>query len=69
MVINNQIDHDWLAHISSAMTAGMISTTLTSPVWVIKTRFMVFMDFSIEWPCFANIHEYLDANNKITTPI
>ncbi|KAG2205445.1 hypothetical protein INT46_007656 [Mucor plumbeus] len=34
------IEHDWLAHISSAMTAGMISTTLTSPVWVIKTRFM-----------------------------
>ncbi|CEP18167.1 hypothetical protein [Parasitella parasitica] len=34
------IENDWLAHISSAMTAGMVSTTLTSPVWVIKTRFM-----------------------------
>ncbi|KAF1805530.1 mitochondrial carrier domain-containing protein [Mucor lusitanicus] len=37
---NDDIENDWLAHISSAMTAGIVSTTLTSPVWVIKTRFM-----------------------------
>ncbi|KAL7313523.1 hypothetical protein PS15m_007261 [Mucor circinelloides] len=36
----DDIENDWLAHISSAMTAGIVSTTLTSPVWVIKTRFM-----------------------------
>lgn len=33
--------NDWLIHIASAMTAGMASTSLTNPVWVIKTRFMV----------------------------
>lgn len=30
-----------MLHIASAMTAGMASTSLTNPVWVIKTRFMV----------------------------
>lgn len=33
--------HEWLIHIFSAMTAGATSTSLTNPVWVIKTRFMV----------------------------
>ncbi|KAI8084229.1 mitochondrial carrier domain-containing protein [Gilbertella persicaria] len=44
---NSWTNHDlgqqkspWLIHISSALTAGLVSTTLTSPVWVIKTRFM-----------------------------
>ncbi|KAG2197702.1 hypothetical protein INT47_007936 [Mucor saturninus] len=32
--------NDWMLHIASAMTAGMASTSLTNPVWVIKTRFM-----------------------------
>lgn len=33
--------HEWLLHILSAMTAGAASTSLTNPLWVIKTRFMV----------------------------
>lgn len=33
--------HDFLIHICSAMTAGVISTTCTSPFWVVKTRTMV----------------------------
>lgn len=28
-------------HIVSAMTAGAASTCCTSPLWVVKTRFMV----------------------------
>ncbi|OZJ01978.1 hypothetical protein BZG36_04897 [Bifiguratus adelaidae] len=31
---------DWVVHILAAMTAGATSTTLTNPLWVIKTRFM-----------------------------
>jgi solute carrier family 25 folate transporter 32 len=34
-------DGHWLVHILSAMTAGATSTTMTNPLWVIKTRFMV----------------------------
>lgn len=34
-------DDHWLVHILSAMTAGATSTTMTNPLWVIKTRFMV----------------------------
>ncbi|KAG0764897.1 hypothetical protein G6F24_004853 [Rhizopus arrhizus] len=30
----------WLLHIVSAMSAGALSTSLTNPLWVIKTRFM-----------------------------
>ncbi|KAI8993658.1 mitochondrial carrier domain-containing protein [Pilobolus umbonatus] len=31
---------EWLLHIASAMTAGMSCTTLTNPLWLIRTRFM-----------------------------
>ncbi|MCO5576071.1 hypothetical protein L7F22_029878 [Adiantum nelumboides] len=33
-------EEDFLNHILSAMTAGMASTICTSPLWVVKTRFM-----------------------------
>ncbi|KAF7727085.1 hypothetical protein EC973_008048 [Apophysomyces ossiformis] len=33
-------DRSWLLHIASAMSAGATSTTITNPLWVIKTRFM-----------------------------
>ncbi|ORX60317.1 mitochondrial carrier [Hesseltinella vesiculosa] len=36
--------HEWMIHILSAMTAGAASTTLTNPLWVIKTRFMTQND-------------------------
>jgi len=32
----------WLPHIISAMTAGASGTIVTSPLWVIKTRFMAY---------------------------
>jgi solute carrier family 25 (mitochondrial folate transporter), member 32 len=34
-------EEDFINHILSAMTAGMVSTTCTSPLWVVKTRFML----------------------------
>lgn len=34
-------EEDFINHIFSAMTAGMVSTTCTSPLWVVKTRFML----------------------------
>ena len=34
-------EHPWGLHIMSAMIAGAASTTCTTPMWVIKTRFMV----------------------------
>ncbi|KAI4525545.1 mitochondrial carrier [Schizophyllum commune Loenen D] len=33
-------EHPWSLHILSAMGAGMASTVCTTPLWVIKTRFM-----------------------------
>lgn len=36
-------DHPWSLHILSAMTAGACSTICTNPLWVIKTRFMVWL--------------------------
>lgn len=35
---------EWLLHITSAMSAGAASTTLTNPLWVIKTRLMTQND-------------------------
>lgn len=39
--LNPNGEEDFFNHILSAMTAGMASTCATSPVWVVKTRFMV----------------------------
>lgn len=35
-------EHPWELHIFSAMAAGAASTICTNPLWVIKTRFMVY---------------------------
>lgn len=37
----NDRKRDFLIHICSALTAGVASTTCTSPLWVVKTRSMV----------------------------
>ncbi|UZJ56829.1 hypothetical protein CBS101457_006149 [Exobasidium rhododendri] len=34
-------EEDFFSHILSAMTAGLVSTCCTSPLWVVKTRFML----------------------------
>lgn len=41
-------DDHWLVHILSAMTAGATSTSMTNPLWVIKTRFMVRLIGSVK---------------------
>ncbi|SPO22966.1 related to YIA6 - Pvruvate transporter of the mitochondrial inner membrane [Ustilago trichophora] len=38
---NSYYSQDFLIHILSAMTAGAASTICTSPLWVVKTRFML----------------------------
>ncbi|KAI3624653.1 hypothetical protein CBS14141_003081 [Malassezia furfur] len=48
--------HDFLIHICSAMTAGVVSTTCTSPFWVVKTRTM---------PSHQRYNNILDAFRKI----
>ena len=42
-------EHPWSIHILSAMTAGATSTICTIPLWVIKTRFQVFLYLSFEF--------------------
>ncbi|KAL1924665.1 uncharacterized protein VTP21DRAFT_4319 [Calcarisporiella thermophila] len=37
---------DWVVHILGAMIAGATSTTLTSPLWVIRTRLMTQSDYT-----------------------
>ncbi len=38
------IDDDNLSYFMSAITSGAASTTLTNPIWVVKTRMMLQMD-------------------------
>lgn len=35
------IDFEFLTHSMSAFTAGSVSTTVTNPIWVVKTRLML----------------------------
>ncbi|KAI8139323.1 mitochondrial carrier domain-containing protein [Fennellomyces sp. T-0311] len=37
-------DKEWIVHIASAMSAGAASTSMTNPLWVIKTRLMTQND-------------------------
>lgn len=37
-------DNDNLTYFASAISSGAISTTLTNPIWVVKTRLMLQMD-------------------------
>jgi solute carrier family 25 folate transporter 32 len=39
--MNDSGDGDFFNHILSALTAGALSTCCTSPLWVVKTRFML----------------------------
>lgn len=70
-----------MLHIASAMTAGMASTSLTNPVWVIKTRFMVstktingMCEISLEWLILLlqsqskrSLHRYNNIFDAFTT--
>ncbi|TPX36642.1 hypothetical protein SmJEL517_g01321 [Synchytrium microbalum] len=51
---------DSLVHLMSAMSAGLLSTAITNPLWVIRTRFMTqsratAYHYSSTWSAFATI--------------
>jgi hypothetical protein len=39
---DHQAPQSTLVHITAAMTAGATGTIMTNPLWVVKTRFMVY---------------------------
>ena len=39
----------WTAHILASVTAGATGTILTSPLWVVKTRFMVRYHHTLQY--------------------
>ncbi|KAH3683352.1 hypothetical protein WICPIJ_005675 [Wickerhamomyces pijperi] len=43
------ISNDFINHSMSAFTAGSVSTTLTNPIWVIKTRLMLQTDTNVKY--------------------
>ena len=52
-----------LANVGAAMTAGAVSTTLTNPIWVVKTRMMTQspmhehgMRYSSTWHAFGKMY-------------
>ena len=47
----------YTAYSVSAMTAGICSTAITNPLWVIRTRFMVLMEESSVHKAIADIYK------------
>lgn len=54
--------NDFMSHSFSAITAGAISTIITNPIWVVKTR-LVLQDNSAS--CSTRYHGTLDAFKTI----
>lgn len=66
-------EHPWSLHIFSAMAAGATSTICTNPLWVIKTRFMVYCHTSLTLHvCLNEYDHYLrlspERKSDIVTP-
>ncbi|AGO11765.1 AaceriADL009Wp [[Ashbya] aceris (nom. inval.)] len=53
---------DFVSHAASALTAGAVSTALTNPIWVVKTRLMIQSDVSQD---STNYRNTLDAFRKM----
>lgn len=50
---------EYRTHILSAMTAGATSAIATNPIWVVKTRLMVFF-------LSSNVMTYIDTIGRYT---
>ncbi|WFD45055.1 hypothetical protein MPSI1_003732 [Malassezia psittaci] len=59
---HNTGTHEFLTHTCSALTAGIVSTVCTSPLWVVKTRTMLQTS---KQPIDSRYRNILDAFRKI----
>lgn len=50
-----------LSHLASAFSAGVLSNTITSPLWMVKTRFQILADTSKGQKAFKTYNEVMSA--------
>lgn len=66
--LNGTIGNGPLNHLASAFSAGITSNTITSPLWMVKTRFQILADTSVGQRKYKNYQEVIRAIFKEEGP-
>ena len=59
--LNSTLGNTPLNHLASAFSAGITSNTITSPLWMVKTRFQILADTSVGQRKYKNYQEVIKA--------
>jgi solute carrier family 25 protein 33/36 len=59
--LNSTLGNSPLNHLASAFSAGITSNTITSPLWVAKTRFQILADPTVGQRKYKNYQEVVKA--------
>lgn len=66
--LNSTLGNTPLNHLASAFSAGITSNTITSPLWMVKTRFQIVADTSVGQRKYKNYQEVIKAIYKEEGP-
>jgi solute carrier family 25, member 33/36 len=66
--LNSTIGNGPLNHLASAFSAGITSNTITSPLWMVKTRFQIVADTTVGQRKYKNYQEVIKAIYKEEGP-
>jgi solute carrier family 25 protein 33/36 len=66
--LNATLGNSPLNHLASAFSAGITSNTITTPLWMVKTRFQILADTSVGQRKYKNYQDVIKAIYKEEGP-